>query len=130
MVRGRIFALKSIFSIFLIHYLLHIGIKKYMLQHAFCFTYFFVPESKLLLTLFICPTPPHHCLPFHNFTYTTVAVLIVVVAVIVYFPFLTFCSTNRTCLLTTKEQANSKVSAIYFHWCICLFSRKMGKTIM
>lgn len=64
----------------------------------------FVPESKLLLTLFIYSTPPHDCLRFHDFTYYAVAVLVVVMAVIVYFPFLTFCSTNRTCFLTTKEQ--------------------------
>ena len=79
----------------------------------------FVPESKLLLTLFICSTPPHDCLQFHDFTYCAVAVLVVVMAVIVYFPFLTFCSTNRTCFLTTKEQTYSKINAI-FDSCICI----------
>ena len=87
----------------------------------------FVPESKLQLTLFICSTPPHDCLQFHDFTYYAVAVLVVVMAVIVYFPFLTFCSTNRTCFLTTKEQTYSKINAI-FDFCICIvFKERASK---
>ena len=122
MVSGPIFVINSQSFIY---YLLHIGIKRHVLQHAFGFI--FVPETKLLLTLFICPTPPHDCLQFHDFTYCAVAVLVVVVmAVIVYFPFLTFCSTNRTCFLTTKEQTYSKINAT-FHSCICIFFKERAK---